>query len=529
MAAMKPPNAPRMTQPEAMKTKRYVCGVEPLNGQKAWALFEASAAGDARKVKALLAKDRRLVNAQHWYQFPIHMAVRRGHAEIVQLLLDRGADPGQSRFTYNSWDKLLLAARDRGHRKVESILERAMRRRFNYSPDFNALKDALIARDPRRTGAVLRRRPDLARSSDALGNNALHFCVITRQLSLIERFIELGTPIDARRADGLTPALLAVSGTDYWHRATRGKSHPSLRNKWVMVGYLLARGANYDISVAAAAGDQERVERLLRGDASLAARLNPARVSPLSYAAAEGHTHIVRLLLESGADPNRPEDLAPSGGALFEACSRNDLETAKLLLDHGADPNAGVDSCGCCLTICEVYHRGRAKPLLELLRRHGAYSPPYIMSAREMKEALRNGHEVVRDEEFCAYLLKKGDGELIDLYLASRKALPNGMKSWYGVDYPKSPALVRKLLERGLDPNRRDWLGKTFLHACAENGDRSIAAVFLGAGADLNARDMEFDETPLAAAVRSSRGEADPGKAARKRRMIEFLQRRGAR
>ena len=68
--------------------------------------------------------------------------------------------------------------------------------------------------------------------------------------------------------------------------------------------------------------------------------------------------------------------------------------------------------------------------------------------------------------------------------------------------YPWSAALVRKLLARGLDPNRPDWLGKTFLHACAESGNRSVAAVFLDAGADINARGLEFNETPLAAAVR---------------------------
>src|SRR5262245_35537150 len=100
--------APRMTQPEAMKTKTYVCGVEKLNGYDAWALFEACAAGHVPKVKALLGKDRRLVNAQFWYQFPIHMALFAGNAEIVKLLLKHGADPGQSIYTYNSWDKLLL-------------------------------------------------------------------------------------------------------------------------------------------------------------------------------------------------------------------------------------------------------------------------------------------------------------------------------------------------------------------------------------------------------------------------------------
>src|ERR1700679_1796204 len=91
-----------MTQPEAMKTTQYVDGVEKLNGHDAWALFEACAAGDMPRVTKLLAKDRRLVNAQFWYQFPIHMAVREGYAEIVYLLLDHGADPGQSVYT-NNW------------------------------------------------------------------------------------------------------------------------------------------------------------------------------------------------------------------------------------------------------------------------------------------------------------------------------------------------------------------------------------------------------------------------------------------
>ena len=275
------PAAPRMTQPEEMKTTAYVYGVEKLNGYDAWALFKACAAGDLPKVKALVAKDRRLVNAQFWYQFPIHMAVGAGYADIVKLLLDQGADPGQSRFTYNSWDKLLLCAQERDYRQIESLLQRAMARSFNYTPDFDGLKTAIIARNARKIGAILRRQPNLVRSSDALGNNALHWSVITRQLDLIEHFVTLGTPIDAQRADGQTPVLLAVNGAyDYWYRATRVKSHPSIRNTSVLVGSLLAQGANYTISVAAAVGDQERVEQLLRSDVSRARRLDSARVSP---------------------------------------------------------------------------------------------------------------------------------------------------------------------------------------------------------------------------------------------------------
>jgi ankyrin repeat protein len=520
---------PRMTQPEEMKTKSYVYGVEKLNGFDAWSLFEACAQGDVTKVNALLSQDRRLASAQFWYQLPIHLAVYAGNADIVKLLLDRGADPGQSVYTYNSWDKLLRCAQERGYRAIEGLLQGAMRKRFNYTPDFDELKEAIIGRNTRTISAVLRRRPKLARASDALGNNALHWSVITRQLPLIDRFVRLGTPIDAERADGQTPLLLAVNGAmDYWYRATRGRSHPSLRNTWVLVGSLLALGANYTISAAAAMGDQERVEALLRKDSELAGRLDSARVSPLSYAAREGHLHIVRLLLEHGAEPNRPEDAAPEGRALFEACCGNHVPVAQMLLEHGANPNAGMDSSECCLTICKIYHGNRARPLQQLLRKYGAYTPPYAMSKEELKEAIRGGHEVVRHEEFLGNVIAKRDGKLLDLYLDSDPTVLDRMHHWSGITYPKSPALVRKLLARGLDPNRTDWLGRTFLHACAEQGDRSVAAVLLDAGAQIDTREVEFQGTPLASAVRSCCRSEEPKQVERLRRMVEFLLQRGA-
>jgi uncharacterized protein len=512
-----------------MRTKAYVCGVEKVNGHDAWALFEACALGDQAKSKSLLAKDRRLVNAQYWYQFPIHMAVRGGHADSVRLLLDQGANPGQSNFTYDSWDKLLNIASERGHRRIESLLMRAMTRRFNYAPDFDELKAAIIARDPRKTRTVIRRNPRLARASDALGNNALHWSVITRQLPLITQFVELGTPIDAQRADGQTPVLLAVNGAmDYWYRAERGKSHPSLRNSSVLVGSLLASGASYTISVAAAVGDQERVEEILAMDPSLAGRLDSARVSPLSYAAREGHAHIVRLLLKHGANPNLPEALAPNGQALYQACCGNHVEIVQLLLDHGANPNAGVDSCECCLTIGRIYHGSRAKPIEQLLLRHGAYKPPYYMSAKEMMQAIRERHAVVRDEEFLGNLMRKRNLKLLDLYIDSDPTVPHRLQHWGSITYPQSPILVRRLLARGLDPNVPDWLGRTFLHACAANGDRSIAAILLDAGASIDAKDIESNATPLASAVQCACSVGNSKLAERGRRMVEFLLKRGA-
>ena len=493
-----------MTQPEVMETKDYVCGIERLNGNDAWAMFKACAAGNMPKVRKLLAKDPRLVNSQFWYQFPVHFAVREGNAELVRLLLDHGADSGQSTFTYNSWPMLLKTAEERGYRDVEALLVRRLKKDFHYSPDFELLKDAIISRSSRKVGAVLQKHPRLTKASDALGNNALHWSVITRQLHLIEKFVDLGTPLEARRANGQTPLLVATSGGyDYWYRDARRCGHPSLRNSAVMVGCLFAKGAKYTILTAAAIGDQERVDEILAKDPEQAVRLNSARISPLTYAAGDGHTHIVRLLLEYGADPNIPEEGAPDGLALFSACRGNHLETAKLLLEHGANPNAGADSSGRCLTICEACHGTRARSLQKLLRKYGAFTPPWEMNRRELKQAIRDNHQATRHEEFLGNVMSKCDEELLDLYLAFDPSMPKKMESLGGMAIPGSSKLVRKLLDHGLDINRRDWVGRTLLHGCAESFDRPIAAVLLDTGADINAKDVEFVETPLAAAIRS--------------------------
>jgi ankyrin repeat protein len=179
-----------------------------------------------------------------------------------------------------------------------------------------------------------------------------------------------------------------------------------------------------------------------------------------------------------------------------------------------------------CVNITRVYHGEQAKPLEQLVRCHGGYTQPYHMNVRQMKKAIRDGHEVIRHPEFLGNMMAKRNAELLELYLDSDPTLADHMAD--ELAFPWSAALVRRFLARGLDPNRPDCFGKTFLHACAGSGNRSIAAVFLDAGADINARGIEFNETPLAAAVRSGLGSKEPRLAQRRRRMVEFLLKRGA-
>lgn len=175
-----------------------------------------------------------------------------------------------------------------------------------------------------------------------------------------------------------------------------------------------------------------------------------------------------------------------------------------------------------------MYHGENARPLQQLLRQHGAFTPPYNMSVEELKQAIREGYEVVDHDEFLSNVISKHDRELLELYLGSDPKILEQIDVGSGIIDQKPLAFVRSLSARGLDPNRTDWFGRTFLHACAENCDRSLAAILLDAGADINAREVEFQATPLAAAVRACGAQTDPAKAQRLRRMVSFLLKRGA-
>ncbi len=506
-----------LLQPDDMKTERYQYGIEAVDGHLAWALFCASGAGDLARVSAMLDRDPGLVNAQYWYQFPIHMAVREGHAEVVQTLLQAGADPGQSRYTYNSWDKLLDICEERGYSGVKALLEAEMRERFGYDPKFIALVEAIKSRDRTRVEAVLADQSELIHASDALGNGPLHWAALTRQIDLVDFFVARGADLEARRADGQTPLLVSLNG-DYWFQSSDLPADAP-QDTWIVTRHLLACGAEYALSIACAAGDEERVEAVLASDPVQARILDAGRRSPLAYAAGNAHTRIVERLLDLGADPNLPEENAPRGGALFAACTGNYLETAELLLKRGADPNAEVDSSGSCLATVEYNHGTKGHRLQDLLREYGAVTPPLAMDDATLERAVREGDGIVQHPQFLHKLMGQNNPELIGIFLETTPDVGDlfRLTDIWGGNYPSDPDTVRALAAHGIDLFRANWIGRTFLHGCAEKGDVAAARVFLELGADIEAIELEFGGTPLAAAARFGQVE-----------MVRFLLDQGA-
>ena len=105
-----------------------------------------------------------------------------------------------------------------------------------------------------------------------------------------------------------------------------------------------------------------------------------------------------------------------------------------------------------------------------------------------IREAVQNGEEDALTRATAAVLRehaeRDGDADAIRLLLEGPHVA------------------VRAIREAGLDPNVKDYDGKTPLHHAAESGNGDFVDVLHEAGADLDARDIEGN-TPLYLVVRA--------------------------
>jgi ankyrin repeat protein len=293
-----------------------------------------------------------------------------------------------------------------------------------------------------------------------------------------------------------------------------------------MARLLLARGASYDLTIAAALGDATYVKNALDADAARIRESRPNLRRPLTAAVEFGHDAIARLLLERGADPTWPDaDDSPRGGALHYAARLGNRPMVELLLAHGADPNAFVDSAGTAMFVAKT------PDIRALLTARGGKLDPFdLVWLNEDDEVLRR----IATEPESAYAGCGGVYPAV-VTLQKRELLDRLLDA--GVKVPphpcgchtyllEQPDMLQKLLARGgLNPDYTDENGSTLLHALCTRDDRGrtmdhrteCATLLLNAGAAISARDRQLRSTPLAWAARNNLPD-----------MVEFLLARGA-
>ena len=396
-------------------------------------------------------------------------------------------------------------ALDRGHEEVASFLRDELQRRASSAGTRHAIHEAVSAGDADAVEKLLAEAPDLVNRGDHLGRRPLHFAVETSQADLVDLLLDRGADVDAAGfssddrlgGTGFRPVELALWHHPYWQQ----------RNDYAIARQLLARGARYSITIAAALGDEDRVRELLGSNAALANDQEPGGKRPLSAAAERNHVGIVKRLLDAGADPNLAEGPnCPKGHALWAAAHHGFFEVAKMLLDAGAHPNADVESSGTPTGTSN-------KEMRALLYQHGGRMPlamhfyeGNIDTVAALLDAKPELFDDMRTTEGFTMAVSAGHDALVRLMLARGLRVPASVT--YCQTYLwRSRDLARLLLDHGMDPNLPNWQQVRPLHFMAEKGDIDTARLFLSYGADPNAIDEEYRTTPLGWAARRGQTE----------------------
>jgi ankyrin repeat protein len=501
----------RMVQPESLRSEEY----QPWSrgrGVEVWAMLCASIAGDLEAIKRLVERDAKLVDCEYEYFKPIRFAVRENHRAVLEFLLDKGADPA-----YDAGGTLVSIAQDRGYTELAEFIEEKLKARYRVDPEAGAVAAAIRNRDIALAQSLLATKPHLLHAADQHGSQPIHWAVMTRQTDLIDYLLERGADINATRPNGNRP--IHLTNGDYNYRGWRDLPPTALQRHEVLIGYLLARGADYDMTTATRIGDLDRVRELLDRDPSILNQVPTTSYysgSPLRNAAGAGHLEVVKFLLERGADPNLPEpEIAPHGGALHAAIGGKHYEVVKLLLEHGANPNAEVESSGNCLSMARW--SGAPKEIINLIASYGGVRTPdlvcYDADIETLGQMLHTNPRLPVREMWDNQQMM----ELILRYQPDILKHTPDPRAWWDGSTPKDAQSARWLMERGLDPNRPNWLGITLLHRCAAKPNIEVAQVCLDFGADINVMETDFSATPLAAAARTG-----------KKEMVEWLLTKGA-
>lgn len=95
-----------------------------------------------------------------------------------------------------------------------------------------------------------------------------------------------------------------------------------------------------DIFEAACLGDVETVDKELTRNPEMLNYFSPDGFTLLGFASFFGHLHLVKILLEKGADPNIQSNNNLNVAPIHSACSGSNYEIAELLIHRGANVNA---------------------------------------------------------------------------------------------------------------------------------------------------------------------------------------------
>jgi ankyrin repeat protein len=457
-------------------------------------LAQAIRRDDARSAREALARGAPVDGApgdrDHWR--PLILAIERGNAEMVGVLLDHRADPNvRSR---SGDPALVLAVRS----EDESIAKRLLR--AGAAPDRRASNGTTPLMEAARLGRTRVARDLLAAKADPglVLDDGTSAADVARRFghdALARELARRGAPL--REAEEGRTRLAALD-----RRSARGPAERSLP----------------PVVEAARRGDARLLGEMVDRGLDLTAR-DPDGENALTRAADLGRVEALRILLAAGVDP----DLRGGGDAtaLLKAMASRAEGTdvvVDLLASAGADVHAR-DAAG--RGVIEYAARGATKSKLGRIREAGASWTEAAVRGALVEAAAADRLGVVeallpfataddaRVDALCR-ATERGHVRIVDRLARAKSPLEGdcgeGLTPLAVAAQSGSLELATKLIGLGARPDAGPAARDTALIAAAGRGHLSLVDLLLRGGADPDRRGLRR-MTPLMAAA--AKGHAD--------------------
>jgi ankyrin repeat protein len=364
------------------------------------------------------------------YTTPLIDVVLAGDVDMVNLLLEEGADPNvETPEGTNAIESALTQLSNQPGPKSEAIFSRLLPLA---SPE---------------------RKISMANESVSRG-----------LLPLVRKLLDSGLDINAADDEGRTLLISAVDS-----------------NNLELVQELLGRGANVNqqdedgetaLYFASQGENVEIIQALLKAGANPKIPTNDG-YTPLHQAAKEGNLEIVRALLEAGADPNT-KTTEQGQAPLLIAVWENHSEVVEELLNRGANPNEKEADGDTALYIAAQENR---LPIVKMLLQKGAdVNKPAMRDATPLMVASQYA-----DRELVEELLKAGAN--------AKQTDEEGIAALHLAAEENRPEIIQLLTRAGGDVNQTDNTGLAPIDYTPNNpGATPVIEELVRLGANLNTR-----------------------------------------
>ena len=395
------------------------------------------------------------------HQTPLHIATELGHSDLEMWLLDCGADVNARGMDGRT---PLHHVADNGHLETARVL---LERNAEVNPrDDNGLTPFLSASESGNAN-VLRLLLDHNVDEDVRNNNgstALHIAANCGHLEVAQILLERGAEVDAR--NHLEIIIHCAS--------TKGQADLSSLS---LDEHLRDRGMT-PLHYAAINGHTEFVRLLLERNAEVNAQNNRG-FTPFLFASWKGNTDVFRLLLDHNGNEHVHDDEGKT--PLHYAAYLDHLDAARLLLERNLDINAR-DTNGLtpflCASACQ------SSSVLKFLLENDADE-----HVCDDAGSTPLHYAAANDSLDCAQLLLKRGADV-----NARNDL--GFTALVLASIKSHAEVVQFLLDQNADVHVRDNHENTPLHVSVAYGQFEVSRLLLERRADVNAKNDE-GSTPL--------------------------------